>query len=229
MRLKILSWNIWVDCRFADFKRFIDGAGADIVGLQEVREGDPTRDAVGYMNLLGYKHIYAPKQLWKRGEEFRFGPALFSKYDISLGTIHKLSDEHERFAVQADIAIGDTLLHVFSTHLMHTHQESSPIQDEQVKKLLAHVPAKRALVLGDFNATPGSAVVRTMTSVLNNTDPSLQPTWSVYPEGCGICKPQAVETRLDYIFATKDLRTSDPQVGVSQASDHLPISVSVEL
>ena len=83
--------------------------------------------------------------------------------------------------------------------------------------------------MGDFNATPESPVIKSIQKVLVDSDPSSTPTWSVYPEGCRICNPQKLDTCLDYIFTSIDLKTSSFKVEESKASDHLPISVVVEI
>ena len=228
MELKILSWNIWVDCRFDELKKFLAASNADIIGLQEVRDGDTERDVIGYLTSLGYQHAAALEQFWEtRG--FYFGPAIFSKFDIISSRTIELSEQHRRYALQADIRIGETVLRVFNAHLRHEHQKHSDIQDLQAETLLSQVSGDRALVLGDFNATPDSTVYRKFADTLTNTDPSNTPTWSVYPEGCEVCNPQGIDTRLDYIFVTKDLKTHSPRVESSAASDHLPISVLVDL
>jgi endonuclease/exonuclease/phosphatase family metal-dependent hydrolase len=229
MQLKVLSWNMWVDCHFEDFRAFVASADADIIALQEMREHDPERDVVKLMKDLGYTDsALGLKQLWKT-HDFYFGPAIFTKNKIISSKVHNLSQEHERFAVRADIQFGPETLHVFSAHLIHTHQAPSDVQLEQAQNLLNLLPAERTIVAGDFNATPDSGVIQKMTSALNNTDPSNTPTWSMYPAGCHVCNPQAVDIRLDYIFASKDLKTRSPAVDISKASDHLPISVIVEI
>ena len=228
MELKILSWNIWVDCHFEDFKTFITDADADIIGLQEVKYNDPERDVITFMTGLGYKHIFAPEQTWK-APGFRFGPAIFSKSEIESSQVHILSEENKRVAVQADIRVNDEIFHIFNTHIMHTHQQQSDVQDSQVEKLLSLLPEKRTLVMGDFNATPESGVIKRMCEALNNTDPSNTPTWTTDPKGCSKCDVRGVTVRLDYIFASRDLTTHSPAVGKSDASDHLPISVTVKI
>jgi len=229
MRVKVLSWNTWVDGHFDSFKELISRENAEIVGLQEVREVDKTRDVVGFMTDLGYKNVFAPKQVW-RAPYFLFGPALFSKFDIAWSATHTLSREDERYAVQGDLAVDkDTVLHVFSTHLTHTHQKPSKIQDQQIDGLLKILPKERTILMGDFNATPDSAAILLMSKVLQNTDPSNAPTWSTDPRGCPTCNPQSVDTRLDYIFASKDLKASEPRVVQSTASDHLPITAVIDL
>jgi len=229
MQLKILSWNIWIESRFDLVKSFLKDSNADIVGLQEVRADDPTRDTIGYMRSLGYEHVFSPiGKVWG-SEVWNDGPAVFSKYPITSTETYTLSETNSRVAVRADIQIAENVLHIFSTHLIHTHQQPSVVQEEQIENLIKVLPSERVIVMGDFNATPASRGVQRMKSVLRDADSTDAPTWSVYPEGCKTCLPQSVDTRLDYIFASADIRTSDYRVGISKGSDHFPVSVIVEL
>lgn len=229
MILKVLSWNIWIDGYFDKIAEFLEKSQADIIGLQEVKSDDPERDVIRYLTGLGYHYVFFPvKHEWE-WRIYNDAPAIFSKYEIQGTKIHTLSEIEKRFAVEADIAIGDTTLHVFSAHLLHTHQQPSTIQDAQVDNLIKILPAQRVVVMGDFNATPESAVIRKMRNFLVDTDPQSTPTWSVYPEGCSTCNPQAVDTRLDYIFVSEDIKTDAFRVEQSAGSDHVPISVRIEI
>ena len=232
MQLKVLSWNIWIDGYFDQIKEFLKASHADIIGLQEVQADDPERDVIGFLTDLGYGHVFAPvpKKGKKVGErDVQDGPAIFSKLPISASEIYKLSEVESRCAVRADIQSGNATLHVFSTHLLHTHQGPSAIQEEQAENLIKHLPREKTILMGDFNATPESATIQKVRAVLNDTDPSSQPTWSVYPAGCHVGNPQDVNIRLDYIFTSNDLQTSAFKVERSKGSDHLPISVVVEI
>ncbi len=226
MQAKILSWNIWISSHFELVKDLLKNSGADIIGLQEVREDDPGRETVKYLNSLGYKHIFAPTVKAWGGND---GPAIFAKYEIISSKKYVLSDDNSRVAVQADIKLGDKILHVFSTHLSHTHQKETDAQMHQVTNLLMYIPTELSILMGDFNATPESQTIKKVKERLIDTDPKDQPTWSAYPEGCPICKPQKIDIRLDYIFKTKDIKTHSYKVEASKGSDHLPISVVVEL
>ena len=235
MQLKVLSWNIWLDGDLDAVVEFIRTADADIIGMQEViPEREP--NILRSIEALGYQSAFTSVvELRKEGK--KMGNAIFSRHEITNTQTHvlyetdtRLSSEVERrIALQTDIRVNDTMLHVFSTHLAHTHQNQSDVQDLQVENLIKLLPSEKTVVTGDFNATPDSEVIKRMREVLNDTDPSAAPTWSVYPEGCHTCNPQAIDTRLDYIFTSKDLETNSPAVGNSKASDHLPISVIVEM
>jgi len=229
MRLKLLSWNIWVDGHFDQIRDFLAIADADIIGLQEVKDDDHERDVIGYLASCNYNYVFArTEQKWD-GKMYRHGPAIFSKLPIIDSETYLLDEVDQRAVAHADIQAGDAVIHVFTTHLVHTHQKPSVQQESQVARLIARLPKDRVIVMGDFNATPESAAIQAMHSILKDTDPASQPTWSVYPEGCMTCDPQALDTRLDYIFVSPDIITTSFTVEESKGSDHLPISVIIDL
>jgi len=229
MKVKILSWNIWIEGYFDQVTDFLKTSKADIIGLQEVVSGDSKRDVIDFLNKLGYQHVFDPVEHTWGGKVYRDGPAIFSKYKILKTETYVLSKKNPRAAVRADISVGHGVLHVFNTHLIHTHQQQSKEQDEQVLNLVKKLSANRTILMGDFNATPDSSVITNIKKVLVDSDPSSSPTWSVYPSGCVFCNPQAVDTRLDYIFTSKDIKTNSFKIEESRASDHLPISVTIEI
>lgn len=230
MQVKILSWNIWVDNHFNQIKDFLQKSDADIIGLQEVMENDPSRDIVKYLERIGFNYVFTPITKNWDGEIWSFGPAIFTKHQIVSRNKFMLTEkEDSRALVQADIKINNRVVHVFCTHLTHTHQKNSDLQLQQAKELLAHIPDKNSLLMGDFNALPDSKTIAKVKEVLIDADINNGPTWSVYPEGCQTCNPQKIDTRLDYIFTTKDIKTNSYKVESSKGSDHLPISVIAEL
>lgn len=229
MKLKIISWNIWVKGNFDLISSFLKESSADIICLQEVQADDPNMDVIKFLSGFGYHNVFAPVQRTHSGKTWNDGPAIFSRYPIVKKATYILSRVNGRAAVFTDIKIDDIVFHVFNTHLMHTHQKYSEIQDEQVTNLLDRLPRDRTILVGDFNSTPDSATIKKARSVLVDSDPSSKPTWSQYVEGCDKCKLGDISIRLDYIFTTKDFKTSVFKVESSKASDHLPISVTVEI
>lgn len=231
MRIRILSWNIWYDGDINAVNDFLENSNADIIGLQEVV------DIGGQINLskrlfeeLGYKLVYTPVfDLERKGKSIKVGNAVLTKFPIQKSFVHNLSKEENRKAVQVDVGAGDKTLHIFSTHLLHTHQKPSKIQDEQAENLVKFVPQQNSVLMGDFNALPDSNAIKIISKSFINSDPNRLPTWSVYPEGCHICRPQGILYKLDYIFTSKDLKIHDYKVESSMASDHLPVSTIIEL
>lgn len=62
MKIKILSWNIWVHAKLVEISGLLKEANADIIGLQEVQADDPERDVIGFLKGLGYEYVFAPIQ-----------------------------------------------------------------------------------------------------------------------------------------------------------------------
>ncbi|RJO61558.1 hypothetical protein C4544_02380 [candidate division WS5 bacterium] len=229
MKIKILSWNIWIDGHFKEIADFLKKTNADIVGIQELKDDDAERDIIGLMEKLGYYYAFASTlQTWD-GVKYKHGPAVFSKYPIHNSRTYMLSEKDPRVAIRADISVNDHLLSVFSTHLTHTHQEPSEIQEEQARNLIELIPSERSILVGDFNATPESQAIRLIKSTLVDTDKTSSPTWSVYKKGCEVCNLDKATIRLDYIFTTKDITASSFKVEQSQGSDHLPISTIIDI
>ncbi len=229
MQIKVLSWNIWIEGNFNQTVDFLINSKADIIGLQEVVDNDTNRDIIGVLKNAGYEAFFGSVEHTWGGNVYRDGPALFTRYKMTNNETILLSKKDKRAAVKADITVGDKTLYVFSTHLIHTHQKESEEQNIQVSNLLKKLPTKGTILMGDFNATPQSSVIKNVKKILRDTDPSSTPTWSVYPQGCLACNPQAVDTKLDYIFTTQDINTHAFKVEQSKASDHLPISVLIEV
>ncbi len=77
------------------------------------------------------------------GSSEEMGNAVFSKYPITQSKIHTLSEEKKRIAIQADINVSGTTLHIFSVHLVHTHQQPSAVQDLQAENLITILPKEK--------------------------------------------------------------------------------------
>ncbi len=239
MNLKVLSWNIWGGQHLPEILEFIEKERPDVIGLQEVIEDlDGTNNTAKIIaEKFGYEWFFYPTyevdtaRLYHllKPRMVRMGNAILSKLPIAKTDVHQLSEEKGRFAVEAVIPANGKELHFYSTHLKHTHQESSELQDQQAQNLAEIMPKENAVLMGDFNATPDGNPVKIVGGVMKSTDAELKPTWSVYPEGCPVCKPQGLDTRLDYIFTSKDLTTGSFTIYDSKGSDHLPISVILKI
>ena len=227
MQIKILSWNIWYDGDFEEISKFLRAFDADIIGLQEIVPNDPARDTIGFLHKLGYTHVLTPVLNLEDGRTM--SNAIFSKYPIVNTEEHELSETDLRKAIKADIQIDDKTLHIFCTHLLHTHQKPSETQELQAKNLIKILATENMVVMGDFNATPESNAIKAISEVFINSDQKLTPTWCLYAEGCPTCNLNSIDIRLDYIFTSKDIKTSQPEVHQSKGSDHLPISVIIEV
>ncbi len=229
MQLTLLSWNIWVEGDVEAVKAFLDAHPADVIALQEVRNDDPSRDLIGYLTTKGYHYAIAPIEARWDGQTHRFGVATFTRFPMIDSHKIVLSDPRARTALRTVLDVWGEHLTILNAHLIHTHLRESDIHEQQVSRLLESVPAARAVVLGDFNAPPQMAGIKLVRSALNDADPGGAPTWCQYKAGCSRCQIGEIKHRLDYIFTTPDLVVSNFRVEPSPASDHLPISATIEM
>lgn len=230
--MKVLSWNIWIDGYLDQVHTYLKKSNADIIALQEV-----TQEKDGSNNIAkivaeesGYDFIFDPTMEGElNGKVVDWGKAVLSRYKITDHKTYTLSQEEKRTALEVILQVNNVPLHVFSVHLLHTHQKDNRIQTLQVDNLIKALPTEHVIVMGDFNATPKSIVIKKMRDILKDANPRSTPTWSLYTEGCPVCKLAEVNTCLDYLFTSKDIKIKSFEVGDSSASDHLPILANLEL
>lgn len=212
MQLKILSWNIWGGQHLPEIIELLRRENPDVIGLQEVIEDlDGTNNtAKEIAAALGYEWFFVPTREVEtvrlytllEPKTVKMGNAVLSRHKIVGAKTHKLSEEKPRFAVETVIVVVSRSLHIFSTHLIHDHLRPPELRDLQARNLLAIVPKEDAILMGDFNVGSEGSCVQIVAQEMVNTDSELEPTWSVYPEGCPVCLPQKIDARLDYIFTS---------------------------
>jgi endonuclease/exonuclease/phosphatase family metal-dependent hydrolase len=214
----------------------IGQAGPDIVALQEldlglIRTGLTDQAQVIAEQLKMNFHFHPSLKV----EKGLYGNAILSRFPMQLILARGLPiyPHHRRFekrgALWVEIRIHDSRVQVINTHLALHRRERLLQADlltgpEWLKHPDCHPPA---LLCGDINALPWSRVVRRFKESLidiRNKVPGrgLQGTWpSRFPL-----------LRLDYIFASPDVRVKNIRVLNTPltriASDHLPFMARIE-
>ncbi|HSL68831.1 MAG TPA: endonuclease/exonuclease/phosphatase family protein, partial [Longimicrobiales bacterium] len=229
-RIRALTYNIHqgfdADGRPAA-QRIADvlaAAEADVIALQEVGRG---------WNLLGGADLVAYLRWRLPHYEIRFvqlngelwGNAILSQWPIvSLDGGPFGTNEAFRYGFMHAVTVVDTdSVHVYSVHL--SADLSSPVQSirsVQARELMAQVAPRRSIVLGDFNATPGSDVLGTMTAG-GLTDAAAESGLG----SVGTWPARSGTQRLDYVLLTPDLGPGRAQVLATTASDHRPVMVDL--
>lgn len=227
MDIKLLSWNIWRGVFLSEVTDYLTSSNADIIALQEVEETKEfVNTASKLADILGYEYVYARSMAYEIDGVMRyFGNAILSKYHIVESRSYVLSEDQSRTAIQADIVVNDRVLHVVSVHLIHSHQQPSLIQEQQVERLVSAVPKENTVIMGDFNSLPESRTIERMRRSFTDTDRMNISSWCLYPNGCERCKIDQVLWKLDYIFISPAMKSHNFMAGESKGSDHLPISV----
>ncbi len=195
---------------------------ADIVGLQEVDVDADRSGNVDQPHRLG--------QLTGMGNLFRsaltlsdgglYGLAVLSRYPIVVSQkLNLTSASEQRILAMVDIDVNGTTVPFCITHLGLTAAERTT----QVNEILAAIQGKPwAVLVGDMNATPNEASMKTLSGKLSDA-------WVTGGSGDGFTIPVTTPTkRIDYVFLGSSWSAPvEAHVPATPASDHLPVVVTI--
>lgn len=229
----------------------------DIVCFQEFYHQDkptkfPTKDSIiQFLAIKDYHERYAHKL---RGRQ-NFGVAVVSKYPmIAKGDVN-FEDQSENdfnYCIYADIVKNKDTFRVYNVHLQSIRLQSAeysvfdengqkkpktstirlmadklliayPKRAQQARRVMEHISQSPypTIVCGDFNDTPLSYTYHQFNKLLidsyRNTSTGIGATYvGKVPAG-----------RIDYIFHTKDLNSSNFKIQEKALSDHRAISCKI--
>ena len=210
-------------------------SGADVVALQEVdKHWDARSDFVDQAAALGEKlnmrvrfaPIYSldPPEPGKPRREY--GLAILSRYPITRFKNHELSRisslEPEKGVQklpgfpEAVINLHGRKIHLFNTHLSWLDPEVRLLEAEEMLEIMGS--ARHPVVLaGDMNALPDAPEIDRLREVLTDTFEA-----AGTGDGYTFPAPDPVR-RIDYIFASPDIRVLDSRVIEGEGSDHYAV------
>lgn len=239
MKLTVLSWNILGGKHREQVISFLQHTEWDIAALQEVTQREThskvVNDAKEIADALNCEYYYKTAFRTDRHTPvYDLGNCLLSKLPIQKGAVYPLSDlstyqrnstTEPRNAVEISIAVNDNTLRCFSTHIGYDDSlGEGELQKKQIQTLLKITPRENAIVMGDFNSSPTSSVLNIVEKTLVHTDTQLTAmTWT------NLKKETHPQHRIDYIFTTPDIQTTEFEILESDASDHKPIRAVVEI
>ncbi|SIQ96919.1 Metal-dependent hydrolase, endonuclease/exonuclease/phosphatase family [Rhizobium sp. RU20A] len=238
-RLTIVTYNIH-SCfgtdRRLDPRRIADTiamTGADIIALQEVdverlRSGGLDQSRIIAEHLRMQAHFHPALHV----ENERYGDALLTAFPtrlIKAGPLPARGEARGALWVEVDVG-GGQVLQVINTHLGLRGSDRM----KQVETLLGPDwigPAHRAegplILAGDFNSPPRSAPYRALAARLTDLPRA------VHARPDATFPARFPLLRIDHIFGSKGIRTVAAEVikrpPARRASDHLPLSVTIEL
>lgn len=248
--IKLLSCNV----KFFGFSnddceqtlKYINSSGADIVCMQEFgyyKNKQPTFQSIkSRLRKYPYIHISegtgTPKGIQKH-------VVTFSKYKIiQKKEIDLMSPYHS--ALVSYIKIGDDTLRLFNCYLESNKltpdekqlDDEESLQNifkkisnasakrwEQAKKIVDEIGSeqKNTIVCGDLNDVPNSRTYNVLRGNMNDAFISLR-------RGLGITFHENIYNfRIDYIFASKDIRLLNFTLDRQDISDHYPIIAAFDL
>jgi endonuclease/exonuclease/phosphatase family metal-dependent hydrolase len=241
-----MQWNAWYQEDIDNVVKLIREHQPDIVCLQELTIGFPGRavkDTPAYLaEQLGYNYYHKELPIESTdGSKIMLANGIFSRFPISdqrFAWINQpkagggYSDEYRAY-VEVTLDISGRPLSVGTTHMSYTHA----FQDTEGKRaetdlLLDQLRnhGDRFVFTGDLNAIPGSYTIQQISQLLQDAGPGHdQKTWTTKPFSYNGFEEAELNWRLDYIFATKDVRVESSEIISTDYSDHLPIIARISL
>lgn len=208
----------------------IRDSGAEIVGLQEVDRffgirsafKDQAKELAG---LLGYHYAYGANLDFDpaegQTERPQYGTAIVSKHPILRSENILLSSfgKEQRGILHAVVNVGGIHVNVYNTHL-GLDVPSRLAQAQEIIDLVS-IADGPALLLGDFNAEPGSGELQLLlkSGLLTNSFHGMDDAHT-FP----VRNPSTI---IDYILTSPSLGHGNQRVVQTEASDHLPIVTDV--
>ncbi|MCR4904509.1 MAG: endonuclease/exonuclease/phosphatase family protein [Clostridiales bacterium] len=205
----------------------IRDAGADIIGLNEVRgrgeRPDYTAQTEAMAAILGY-HGYFGRSFYVGGWN-PYGNAVLSRWPIVEAKVFRIPDPalkadaprfEPRSILRAVIDLPDGgRFAVYASHFGLSHVEA-----EHAASLAASLTAEEPLpfaLMGDFNVTPDDPVLAPL-------DASLCETHSILTSRGELSHPShAPADLIDFIYTARSVTVKDVHVHTVVASDHCPV------
>ena len=233
--VRVLSYNLhfgfdvrgWSDLE--GVARAIEATGAEVVGLQEVSRGWYVNGSTDMLAWL-QRRLRMPHARFAGASDAIWGNAVLSRYPIVGGEVVRLPREGvplARNAMRVSLALGaGRRLDVVVTHLHHLEgPDGTRVRLAQLPRLLELAAGRPATVLlGDFNAEPGSAEIGLVRGA-GLTD--------AFVAGGGAQADELTwpsdrpERRIDYLWLSPDLGDSGFAATDGTASDHRGVAVTV--
>ncbi len=242
MIIKFLQWNVWYKEKIENIVKTISVINPDIFCLQELTVDSAYNPKINTPKYLAEKlkvNFYfkeANKTQWASGN------GIFSQFPIthtncvyiqqSLNAGNDYSQEG-RVYIEAEINLGRDRLLVGTTHASYTHRFIVTKQKKtEIDKLLKGLKKHKSKFVfsGDLNSRAYSYTIKRISKILKNSGPPLsQNTWTTKPFDYKGFYEDKLNWRLDYVFATKDIKIESSKIITTQYSDHLPILVELRL
>ena len=211
-----------------EIARVIEAESPDIVALQEVSRGWLVDGSVDILTWLSQRldMDYA----WGPAADSVWGNAVFSRYPIVLSENHEMPNNDDlsldRGFLWVEIDIGDEEpLRVIATHF-HAGRDEGEHRIPQSEAIVEKWDgSSRTVFLGDLNGRPGDPEI-TMLEEAGLLDSFVDS--GATGEGYTSSSDEPHQ-RIDYVWTSPDLESTEYKSTRSQASDHFPVAVTINV
>lgn len=231
MTYKVMTLNMWNTSgpyakRRARMREWIEKLDPDVIGFQEVVQGDGRNTVEELVDGLGYNTDFAVAEKWDQGE---FGNSVASRYPMTKRKVVELPNggtDEKRVALSVIIAAPFGDVSFTCTHLNWKFHHSF-VREQQIVPLVDLVLKMRPVgefppvLVGDFNADPDSTEIRYVTGLhaIDGRSAYFYDAWKVAGEGDDpstwnnrneyAAVALEPDRRIDYIFAGYPVRMGE--------------------
>lgn len=209
-----------------EIAQVIEAESPDIVALQEVSRAWLVDGAVDILSWLSQRldMDYA----WGPAADSAWGNAVLSRYPILQVENHEMPNNDDfpldRAFLWVEIDVGEEApLRVIATHFHHVRDESQHRIPQTEAVLERWSGISQTVLLGDLNGRPEDREIKLLgeAGLLDSFVDS-------GGTDRGFTSPSdGPNKRIDYVWTSPDLKSTDYNSLGSQASDHLPVAVTV--
>lgn len=242
MRVKILQWNIWFKEKVENIIEFIKETNPDILCLQELTinsEFNGNQDVPKIISQnLNFDYNFALAQEFENGN--LQGNGIFSKYKIIENSNFFIAESKNsndyssegRICAVSKIQLNNRIITIATTHSSYNHKfVENDLKLKEISKLTNFFKINKDIIFtGDLNITPNAESIKLIENELIHCGPNFnEPTWTTKPFSYNGFKENKLNWRLDYAFASKDIKVISSKILKTKYSDHLPILIEVEI
>ena len=203
---------------FEIMARAIRETGADIVGLNEMRGAgihpDYTAQAEKLSELSGLPYYYFAKAI-DVPEGGPYGNAILSRYPIDEVTVTHVPDPAPKAGVCYETrCLLKARISGFTVCVIHFGLDIDE-QKNAAETVLSCLEEEKCVLMGDFNVTPDSPILLPIRERMRDTA-------ELFPAPRLSFPSDAPDRKIDYIFASRDLRILSADIPAIVAADHRP-------
>ena len=209
------------------FAKTVAESGADIIGLNEMRDEGEREDYEPQMKILselsGIENYYFARAIFYKGNN-PYGNGLLSRHKIVKAETVPIPDPEgrvegkhyeSRCILKAHFENGLTVL---VTHFGLNPDE----QESAVKTVIENMASEKCILMGDFNVTPDDSVLAPIRERMKDTAELIDGNGYTYPSN-------APDRKIDYLFVTSDIEVMSAEIPALVVSDHRPHTAEINI